>query len=185
MPSNPNDLDTRPASELNWEQAIHPNLAPREFPDGVLDHLAGRAVLLLSDLRGTVDSPLYPNPLYGAHVRHRPRSPGTLDGDRHATDDGARLSDGVDWFAGWADAAAYFHAATQHTGVGGLGIYPRLSRTGTPGDACMFHTDTRPPRVMWIGFGRTPAGRPEGYVYAHTQPAQYYRMLGEILGSHA
>ena len=172
---------SRKASELDWGREVSPHLKPDEWPENVLDHLEARTVLTLSELREDVKRPAFPSPVYGAHVRHRVRSPGASNGDRHATDDDRRLSDATDFFVHWRDAQAYFRAVQRHPKIGGNGVYNRMMLRGTPGDFCMFHVDSRPERVNWVGDGREPVI----YVMETAEPRTYFSLLAEMMGDAA
>lgn len=165
------------AAELDWQASVTENLQPNEWPDDVLEHMTAGVILELSDLREQVGAPVWPSPVLGAHVRHRTRRAG--DGDRHATDNGSRLSDATDFFLRWADAPAYLRHAMRSERIGGIGIYDSMMLDGEPGDHCMMHIDTRPERVMWVGNGREPVE----YVLEHSQPKRFYQLISAMLRS--
>lgn len=164
------------ASEMNWKE-ISPHLGRHEYPGDVLEHMNPRIIRIQSRLRDTVGRPLYPSPVAGAHVRHRARSPGAFDGDRHATDNGNRLSDATDFFCAWEDAEAYMVAAAKDDEIGGIGIYDAMKFRGPAGTYCMMHIDGRPGRVLWVGHGRDPVE----YVMQHNDRERYTRLLLEAI----
>lgn len=171
----------RKASELDWDHEVTRNLRPHEWPEGVLEYVTAESVLLLSDLRTDTGHPMYPSPVEAGHVRHRARRPGPTNGDRHATDNGRRLSDAADFFVAWEDAPVYLRAIMRRAEVGGWGIYNGLMLRGTPGDFCMFHVDLRPEHVAWAGLGRDEYGRPAEYVSESAEPSAFYHAVASML----
>ena len=166
------------AADMNWDRDVHHRLSPHEWPDGALEWMAPRVILELSSLRKQAGVPMYPSPVLGAHVRHRTRRAG--DGDRHATDNGSRLSDATDFFVRWGDAPAVYRLAQAIPGIRGIGIYDAMMLRGTPGDFCMFHIDApdeHAGRALWVGHGREPVE----YVSQATQPGRYYALLSQML----
>ena len=163
-----------PATELEWEDNVTAALQPEEWPGDVLDELEAGVVMVMSDIRTGSRAPMWPSPLTGGHVR-------TGGNSRHSTHGGERLSDAIDYFVRWADAARVLEVARRHPAVGGLGIYDSMMLNGEPGDHCMFHIDTRQDRVCWVGHGREPVE----YVSQLHDPARYHRLIGAMLEAHA
>lgn len=166
-------LKTMSAISLDWKSKVTPRISQHEFPSGVLEHLDAGVVLALSHLRTTVGKPLYPSPIYGAHVRHR------VSNSRHSTRDGRRLADATDFFVAWEDAWAYLEAAELHPEVNGVGIYTdMLFRSGPEGTWAMIHIDTRPAerKLDWVGWRENKFHKLK-YVYKQHDVAEYNRIL--------
>lgn len=163
-----------PASELDWQDEITDALQPEEWPEGVLSEIEASVILVLSQLRTSSGVPFFPSPVAGAHVRAEGAS-------QHSTQGGERLSRATDFYVHWHNADHVLEIARRHPAVGGLGIYDSLMLQGTPGDYCMFHIDTRPQRVPWVGHGREPIE----YVLQANEPARYHRLIADMLEAHA
>lgn len=167
-----------PALSLDWAQIQR--FSPTEWPAGVLEHMDARVIQALVRIRNTLprDASFIPSPVPEAHVRHRARSPGTLNGDRHSTDLGRRLVDATDFFVDWRWAWAAWEAILADPEVGGAGIYTDMIFGGTPRGRCMFHIDCRPNRVMWVGWRDAPvAGVPLKYTFWHSEPRHFMQLL--------
>jgi hypothetical protein len=156
----------RKASELNFDSIRH--FSKSEWPDGALEQMEAKVILTLAEVRAKLpaDHRMQPSPVLAAHVRQAGNS-------RHSTQAGKRLSDATDIFipGGWAHAHAAWREFTAHPDVGGLGWY--LDRwVGTPSNITpMIHIDCRPQRTMWVCTGGV-------YTYHHTDPAEFFRLLG-------
>lgn len=145
-----------------------PHISADEFPPGVIEQMDPRILAALSDLRNEVGLPLYPSPVYGAHIRERGTS-------RHSVE-GGRLSDATDFFCRWDAAWKYLDAARRHPDIGGIGIYTHtIYRAALPGDWAMMHIDLRPDTLEWVCHQR-----PGIYVYLQSEPLKYHRILGEF-----
>ena len=159
------------AADLNWNQI--PRFSPNEFPPGVLTRMDPSVILTLSDIRTALPDNAFitPSPVPGAHVRDR----GTI---RHGTDHGRRLSNATDFFMDWGHAWAAWQVILANPNVGGAGIYPDMLWGGQQGARCMFHIDTMPQRMVWVGYRLTPSDSTR-YVYLHHEPLKFHKIIAE------
>ena len=160
------------ATELDWN--LVRRFHPREWPDGVLDHMHASIILALAAVRDRLpaDHAMHPSPVPGAHVRDR------TSGSRHSTRGGERLSDATDLYMLWRHVWAAYALALRSPSIGGLGIYTDMLWDGEQGKLAMMHFDTRPERIMWVGWRETPDD-PMQYVYWHDNPLDFCRVLAE------
>lgn len=157
------------ASDLNWAEV--PNFGAREWPSGVLDQMSAGVIRALANARQTLPGShrIDPSPVAGAHVRPTGSS-------RHSTRGGARLSDATDFYTDWDYAAAVLAALRRVPEIGGIGIYTDMMWSGQEGDRAMFHIDTRPDRLEWVGW-RESRRDPIQYVYLHRDPERYHQII--------
>lgn len=157
------------AAELFQQQAV-PFFTEDEWPAGVLENMNATVILALSKARQAVPAShrMDPSPVPGSHVRKSGTS-------RHSTF-GGRLSDATDFFTDWAHAWDVHAALQRIPEIGGIGFYTDMMYRGTEGDRAMFHIDTRPERLNWVGW-RTDRHSPTVYVYQHRDPLRYHHIL--------
>jgi hypothetical protein len=157
------------ASELNWSQIRR--FSPREWPPGVLEQMNASVIRELANVRSRLpaDHTMTPSPLIAAHVRPQGTS-------RHSIQGGTRLSDATDIFMHWNTVWRAWLEAMRNPAVGGLGIYLDTVLHGA--SRPMLHFDTRPERVVWVRYRPTANSSPV-YVYHHSQPVHFHRVLGE------
>ena len=161
------------ALSLDWATDVTPRIRQSEFPAGVLEHMDARIIQALSHLRTVVGKPLYPSPVFGAHIRH------SISNSRHSTRNGNRLADATDFFVAWEDAWAYLEAAEAHPDINGIGIYTdMLFGPGAEGTWAMIHIDCRPAdsKLDWVGW-REDRFHKLKYVYKQNSVAEYNRIL--------
>lgn len=173
---------TMNALSLNWAEEVHPNLSQKEWPKGVLEHVAADLILAVSELRTEVGLPIIPSPLQGGHVRFRSRRPGELNGDCHSVDQDNPLSTAGDFFCTWEAAWRYLAAAEKHPKIKGIGVYTDMVfRTGIEGDYAMLHFDLRETPhpysfLQWVGW-RESRNMYMQYVYKQFDPVVYHHIL--------
>ena len=139
-----------------------------EFPAGVLNHMEHGIIALLCDLRVAAGVPFIPSPIRGAHIRDSGNS-------QHSIKGGTRLSTATDFYVSWKSARAVYDLLLADPRVKGLGIYTDMMLYGVQGDMCMFHIDTRPNQLRWVGW-RPDTKTPLRYVY---NQAEMDRILTE------
>lgn len=159
------------ASELDFNTIK--NFLAHEWPEGVLEHMEADVIRVLQSIRFAAGYPVIPSPVPGAHVRH------SYSGSRHSTKNGTRLSDATDFYCEWPHAQRVWHTILGHPGVGGAGIYTDMMLRGTEGDACMFHIDLRPTRVVWVAW-RQDRNSPMNYVYDKAEQQRILQERGKL-----
>jgi len=160
------------AADKDWKGLITPRLSKDEWPEGTLERMNFRIIQLLSELRVLSGVPFFPSPVAGAHVRESGNS-------RHSTKEGLRLSDATDFFCAWEGAEIVLRKAKRIYGIGGIGIYTdAIFRDSSEGTWCLFHIDARPERLEWVGWRESVKHKTQ-YVYSHTNPREYHRILAE------
>ena len=147
---------------INWDEIQY--FKPEEFPEGVLYYLMPEMVYILDNIRDISDVPIYPSPVYEAHVRHD-----CADSFHCVSEDG--FSTATDFFVKWEDAMTVYHTLIDIPDVGGVGIYDDKVYNGEP--HCMFHIDDRPDALMWV--------YKDGEYTYNTNAFAYYSKLLEII----
>lgn len=148
-------------TDIRWPNTFD----PAEWPGNTAKRLAPSVLNALFAVRAFYGQAMIPSPLERAHIREEA---GT---SRHQ----APSHDATDLFLPTADVAGFLKAAQQVSEVNGIGVY--LDRNLGQRVLPLIHIDTRPThRILWI-----QAGRGEPYVYEHTDPAQYYKILADFL----
>ena len=160
------------AANMDWQTVRW--FRPGEWPGDVLQHMSRRVVRVLDDVRRTLPGShaMTPSPKERAHVRHEEGI------SRHCTDRGTRLADATDVYMQWAHVWDAWNAALANPDVGGLGLYPDMLWAGRVGGRAMLHIDTRPERLVWVGWRENPKA-PMQYIYMTSDPLAFHRIIAE------
>lgn len=150
-------------NKINWPRTFSPN----EWPGDAASRIAPKTLNALFKVRELSGIPMRPSPVERAHIREET---GT---SRHQ----APSHDATDLFLLVDDVPTFLLAAQEVPELTGIGVY--LNRTLGTRTLPLVHLDTRPGRrIMWI---QESNGAP--YIYAGTNPLQYYRILFEHIKS--
>lgn len=149
----------------------HNRVAPKEFPDGVLEFLDRRVLEdIIFPLRTISEIPMTPSGLPRAHVRHD-----AVERNMHSTVGETRLSFATDFQVTTFDRLMWvWYHARQMRAIGGLGIYFNLRRP-------TFHVDLyaeRNAKLTWLVTSKEDGAE---YVYLERDPVRFFKVLGEQL----
>lgn len=156
------------AANLDWDQID--NFSKSEWPAGVLDHMQGRIILAVADVRNSLpaDHRMTPSPVSGGHIRSAGNS-------RHSLT-GGRLSDATDIFMdSWAHAYAAWEKALHHPEIGGLGFYLHKWMGNPNNIKPMLHFDGRDEKMFWVCYRADHGG--DVYVYHHRDPERFHHLM--------
>lgn len=165
------------AASIDWSRIER--FSPNEWPTDVLQYMTGRIIYTLSDVRNALprSHSMHPSPIHNAHVRHRNRNPGALNGDRHSTQNGRRLSDATDFFMNWDTVWDAWLELLREPRIGGLGIYLDNFYNSNGKTRPMIHIDGREQRVVWACH-KDSSGRHQ-YTYLHAEPLKFHEIIAE------
>lgn len=149
------------SKDIEWPRTF----SAKEWPGDTANKLSASVLNALFKVRDFYGHGMIPSPLERAHIREET---GT---SRHQ----APAHDATDLFLPSGDVAGFLKAAQRVPEINGIGIY--LDREINGRTLPLVHLDTRPAnRIMWI-----QSGRGEPYIYEHTDPASYYKILSDYL----
>ena len=145
------------ASKLNFHGQ---RFNPEEWPLGVLDQMDARVISALFEVRNNlpVNCPLFPSPVYGAHVR-KDQSSMSRHNIIDVVNNGTRLSDATDFFCKREFASMVWFEVLKHPAINGVGIYQNSLFKGSTDDYTMIHIDTRSrhDKAMWVALRDSPS----------------------------
>lgn len=161
------------ANNLDWNGQ---RFSPEEFPEGVLSQMDSRVIAALFDIRNALPAscPLWPSPLYGAHVRNDDT------GSMHSLNHGRNLSRATDFFCNRSQANLVWLTTLMQPRVHGVGIYRNSLFKGSVNDFCMIHLDVRPhsSRAIWVADRENPS-EPFTYYSLNKNPREFTEVLAK------
>jgi len=144
-----------------WDES--PNLEKHEWPDNTLSWLHHTIIDKIIDLRSATGKPMFPSPVYGAHVRHSDSN------SLHSTKNNTRLSKASDLFIRPEDMWDIWFKSID-MGFKGIGLYFNKWYGFTDNIMPMIHLDTRDNFLLWV------SEKNGEYVY-HTDPYNFFRII--------